>query len=535
MKHSPLTLLFVSMLLTPAIGAAQDAPTDAPADDAAASAPSVDPAVAPAADGDAANAPAPANGSATPANGSATPAAQEPEPAAQEPAPAAQEPAPAVEPEPEVSAVETAAGLGQMQDDLAASDAEGLGHAEEATDETNGGDSDTAGDEAEESSLPWSALFLWDQSMSVDTFSRSRRLTYNPTYTWSFSLRPRWTFGGGERDTSTAAQQAGAGAGSTGISVGYRQDLEIEMTQSDSTTTQHQLLWSDGILDAGYTLLHSDMVHLGAKVSLQLPWSLASRAAKRIVAPGLGLSAVHTFHALEGIQLAGTFGYKHWLATSNTAALGERDPVRDIPVILNTPSNGSPYPCEVVAGSGAPTTGGCNSGSTTGRDYLNATLALVVVPIEDFSISTSITWVWTRGNNLGEVAISDTGVITAPSMDTTLGDNQTHWRNASVFSLGVGYDLASYLSLEASYSTLALNVNENGARFENPLWNEKSSVSLTATLRLDALYSQVHQAPTTAANETPAATAVGDDNTPTAQADSADGSTAQAANGQAWW
>jgi hypothetical protein len=295
-------------------------------------------------------------------------------------------------------------------------------------------------------------------------------------------------------DQSTAAQQTGV-VGGSGISVGYRQDLAIEMTQSNFTTDERQLIWSDGIVSARYTLHHSDIAHIGIIGSAQLPFSLASRGADRVVAPGASLNAAHTFDVLQGMQVAGVIGYKHWFATSNNAVLGERDPVRGVSTIQYA---GDPvgYGCEAAVVPDDPTvsrTRQCNPGATTGRDYLNATVALVVVPLPRVSLSTSFTWLWTRADSLRSFDVRDTGAIVGPGADTARGDTKTHWRNATYFSLSVGYDIASYLSLTASYATYALNINENGAFLENPIWNEKSTVSLTANFRFDAFYGQYLQ------------------------------------------
>jgi len=189
--------------------------------------------------------------------------------------------------------------------------------------------------------------------------------------------------------------------------------------------------------------------------------------------------------------------------------LGERDPIRNVPG-LQTAGDPLGYRCEAAVEPSAADgtrTRGCNGGATTGRDYINATIAFVLVPASRVSLSTSFTWLWTRADSLRPFDVTDTGAIVAPTTDSRRGDNQTHWRNASYFSVSVGYDVASYLSLTASYATYALNVNETGGFLENPIWNEKSTVSLTANFRFDAFYSQMRESSDTAHGDSETSTA----------------------------
>ena len=68
-----------------------------------------------------------------------------------------------------------------------------------------------------------------------------------------------------------------------------------------------------------------------------------------------------------------------------------------------------------------------------------------------------------------------------------LTDNETHMRGLTIFTLGATYTPVSYLSLIATYSTQSFHLDSDSTR-ENPIWNEFSSVSLTAMLSIDGLY-----------------------------------------------
>ena len=69
--------------------------------------------------------------------------------------------------------------------------------------------------------LNWEVPVSFAQSFNLRGFRRDSQLTYDPTYTWTLSVSPRWNVR--ER-----------------VSIGARQDATLELTESDVTTRQRQ-------------------------------------------------------------------------------------------------------------------------------------------------------------------------------------------------------------------------------------------------------------------------------------------------------
>ena len=367
------------------------------------------------------------------------------EEAASEEAPveAAEETAPVAE-EPEEPA-ESAAVLGhrdQIEADMAAAEAEargddlGVAVAEERESAYDSGPS-----------TPWGASFTWNQAFSAYTLAPNAQLTYNPTYAWNFAIAPSYTF----------AEQ--------NITLSLAASMSVELTDSNSTATRREIWINDTSVSATYT----GVPELGGfsftpTASLVVPTSRSSLAATRLAGTGLSLSSARSFGPVS-LSLSGS--YSHWFAQQNV------------------PTTESDYGCHIIDPSGnvSPI---CNQipGYSTTRDTATASVAVSYAPTDSLSLSTSFAMVWAFGHPLADACFE----TISSDEPVCLGDGSaTHLRGLTSFSLGAGYTLTDYLSATLAMTTTSPHLDTDGS-YEMPLFNERTQVSLSATLDIDALY-----------------------------------------------
>ena len=302
------------------------------------------------------------------------------------------------------------------------------------------------------SGLPWALPINFSQNLSVWTLSKSVGLTYNPTYSWSFSVRPRWNF-------------------ANGLSVGVRQDLDIEWTQSDITTDNRQLWWGDTQLDATYTLPWKPAgIMVIPSFLLSAGVSPISRGADRYLGPGGRLLALRPIGVLGGLILGGGVSYTYWIGKHNGGVSPE-----------------TAFPCQRAGSSQA----NCGSlgGNTPIRHVASAGIFGTLIPTAGWQINLSFTAIYNKGDRLDDACIGMAdGVVHEDGMDLCLGDNSPnrHWRTITSFAFSVGYDVTSYMTLSLGYSTLAFYPDSEGHN-ENPFYNENSQLSLTLQFRVDGM------------------------------------------------
>jgi len=81
--------------------------------------------------------------------------------------------------------------------------------------------------EDDSSKLPWRGTSLaFSQSLNINAFAKSAQTSYNPTYSWTFILLPRWYF------TKTTF-------------LNLDQRMYLELTSSDSTLYAQRAMLSD--------------------------------------------------------------------------------------------------------------------------------------------------------------------------------------------------------------------------------------------------------------------------------------------------
>ena len=395
-----------------AVVAAQDAPVlDAPAEPAEPAAPA---------------APADAQESA-PADQSSPPAVALPVPVA--PPPAAPPAEPYVEPqvEPASAASSPPASGGALRD---------TGEAAESDDEG----------EPEGEKLAWRGTSLyWDHTITKNTLVKDWQDNYNPTYVQAVGVRPRWYFS----DT---------------LSLRLRQDMQVELTQSDGDTEKQQLLFADTRIDLVEAKLYEwQEVVLRVGGTIRLPLSLTSQAEERIagIGPIVGLS--RDFEVLAGLTLDLSGGYRHNFGLSNVAHV-ER-----------------PYACTRA--------GDCDQarGSTNVSDSLNANFDATLAFVEQLALTLGTGGVWSLGYGLADYDFASNPRIIGAS-GTLKDQSQTHWRDSVDVHASLGYAPWKFLGIDLGLTTMTSTTLIFGRAARNPIWNPDTTLSLTFTLGIDELY-----------------------------------------------
>ncbi|HKU41493.1 MAG TPA: hypothetical protein VJR89_25225 [Polyangiales bacterium] len=305
-------------------------------------------------------------------------------------------------------------------------------------------------EEAKEEGVPFrGSTFGFLQSLSSDSLLRSNYLSYNPTYSWGFALDLFWHF-------------------NRVFQLGLNQELEVELTDSDTTTLNRQLLLSDTTVTLGATLLQrSSSAHdwsLNASGGLIAPTSIASQAATMVLGTRLGLSGGFTFtKVMNGLALNGLLTYQHRFMTDNVVQAD------------------APYPCNAGATSQATCT---QLGTAT-----NTRNAIVVGAGADLALNDAwgvrfqASHSWKRAADLADYTYtSDDG--TEHSLPD---DSVTHWRNSTTLEIGVGYLVASWLGLSFNVTN---SFKDRGidSELRAPLHLVDTYFGLNASLRLDEVY-----------------------------------------------
>lgn len=289
--------------------------------------------------------------------------------------------------------------------------------------------------EAEGEKLAWRGTSLsWDHTITKNTLYRPAQRFYNPTYVQTVSIRPRWYFS----DT---------------LSLRLRQDMAVELTESDSATEKQQLLFDDTRLDLVESKLAEwQEIVLRVGVTLRLPLSLTSQAEERIagVGPTVGLS--RDFDVLEGLTLDLSGGYRHNFGLS-TVKHTDR-----------------PFPCKRLAD--------CDQagGVTNVRETFGANLDASLAFVEKLSFTLGAGGAWSLGY--------------APTEVDGLADAPTEWRNSVDFHASLSYGPWKWLGIDLGMATITSHEDlfPSGRDGRNPFWHPDTTLSLTLTLGIDELY-----------------------------------------------
>ena len=293
--------------------------------------------------------------------------------------------------------------------------------------------------------ISWEVPISFAQSFNLRGFRRDSQLTYDPTYTWTLSVAPRWNV-------------------SEQLTVGARQDATLELTRSDLTSKTRQVWLDDTRLDARYTMeARPGGVSLTWLGLLRLPTSLVSQGARRSLNLGAGLLAIRSFDLLSGFVLYGVASYRAWLSSSNVIRTRRRDG----------------YACDR---SGLGSTSACEQagGFTTTIGTVSLVGQALLVPRPRWTVALSLALDVNHAHRLPAACVD---VDTSPDPVCLGRGGGRHVRTLTELSLSAGYDFKDYLTLTLAYVTLAYHPDFDGAR-DSVFWNELSTLSATLSFRL---------------------------------------------------
>ena len=305
-----------------------------------------------------------------------------------------------------------------------------------------------------EDRLRWSFPVLWDQTITVNSFNEDSQLTYDPSYIWWFTFRPRYEL----RDD---------------LSVGAQFGFSYEWTNTPAADFNRpgfyggEVFWEDVRLDVTYTLpWNPGEVHFEIGFNLRLPASKLSRARERILSPGVDLDVSRRFDVLKGLVLTGHAEYWGWFAKSNVATVDFNQ-----------------YPCRLAPGGGGPLLDNCVGENAAIRHWIAAAFAVTLEPVKRFRLGTGFTGLWGKGFPLAEAC---TETLTG---EVCVGDNSANsrWNTFANFSFFLSYDIASYLRTIVAYDTWSQQPDSDGDR-ENVFYNENTRIVISFELRLQNLY-----------------------------------------------
>jgi len=307
-------------------------------------------------------------------------------------------------------------------------------------------------EEASEEGLPFrGSTFGFSQSISGNSFFKSSQLSYNPSYDWGFALNLVWHF---DRTFQLALNQ----------------ELEVELTDSDTTASRQQVMLSDTMLTFDARLLNERVnpefrwtVH--GSSTLIAPTSLASQAATLVLGTRFGVAAAFTFpKALGGLTLSPSITYLHrWLQK-------------------NVPQVEQDFPCNAGAESRVLCTQ--TGGLTNTRLSLTARLGLEVALTEKWGLSAGYSHSWRRGADLADW----TELRTADGAPVVLRDgDRNHWRNRSTIDLGVSYMVIPWLGLGLGLSNTFSELGPDG-ELRPPLKLADTAIGLDVLVMLDEVY-----------------------------------------------
>ena len=292
--------------------------------------------------------------------------------------------------------------------------------------------------------LTWEVPVSFAQSFNLRGFRRDSQLTYDPTYTWTLSVSPRWNVR--ER-----------------ISLGARQDATLELTESDFTTRQRQVWMDDTRFDVRYTFEERPGdVTLTLLGLMRLPTSLVSQGARRSVNLGAGLLAIRPVDVLSGLVFYGLVSYRAWLSSSDVVRV-----------------RGGDYACDL---SGVGSTSACEQagGVTTTIGTLSVVGQALLIPRPRWTVTLGLALDVSHAHRLSDACV----IVDSSPEPVCFGDSaRNHIRTLTEFSASVGYDFRDYLTLTLAYVTLAYHPDPDGAR-DHVVWNELSTLSLTLSFRL---------------------------------------------------
>lgn len=304
--------------------------------------------------------------------------------------------------------------------------------------------------EDDSSKLAWRGTALaFSQSLNMNAFAKSAQASYNPTYSWTFILLPRWYF-----------------SKTTFLNIDQR--LYLELTDSDSTLYAQRALLSDTVVGVDTVFLDEELqgnseITLAGGLHAIAPTSISSRADTMVIGGRVRGSVTMAWKkVLKGASLTLQQRYTHRFLRHNSTEVDQ------------------PYPCLT----GGVNVGSCEFlGSTTGvRNSLSSIVSGSLQLTDSISLEALIWLSWSRGADLAPYTRAiETGAV-------RLGDSSTtHWRNERYLVIGADWQANEWLSVGLSLIDYFPEKAPDGSNrgLVNPL---DLMVGLTTSIAFDRLY-----------------------------------------------
>jgi hypothetical protein len=331
----------------------------------------------------------------------------------------------------------------------------------EATTET---DESWKHDPDQKTSLPWhGTVLLFDQSVTTTTVGIGRDYqSSDPVYEWWLAFKPRYSLYESKLES---------------FSVGMWFNLYLELTNSDTTTKEHELLIGPTWLTASYsrTLYESGSYKTSFNVGprLGLPTAKAQRDSGQIMALGAvaGLS--------QRVPVAGKDAF--WFST---ARFGLNTTYGHPVNRANVPVNGNLDALRAGIHAASRTIiSDVLSGTLLVADLFNVALSgdIQITPDLDLSLSYSFLYSWVAGPTHACIETL-TGCVTPSGVEDPSTFRASNWLVASL-----DYDLSDSFTLSTGYYNLTSQLGAN-SKLRQPVMSPESRFFFTIGANLDAIY-----------------------------------------------
>lgn len=303
---------------------------------------------------------------------------------------------------------------------------------------------------------PWrGSLFVFDQSTTTNTFSKSAQLSYQPVYEWWISPRINYNI-------------------TDKVRVNVRQDVFKEFTNTTESTYRGEWRYTDTWLSLAYSdklKPISDKLRYGVSMLLRPGISKESRIASQYFSLAASGNVGYSFDLagekaklFKSMSVGAFVQYGHAFSKCTTPCSGNFERPRQ------------------TADNAAITDNQVRSGSLTGNTLLYA--ANVGIDIADhLEWSGMMIWISQFAYHTTDISSAQTGEIGHASDDTRL-------RQLSWFLTQVTYGVTKDVDLALGYYNLN-GVLGPDAKYRNPFWSPEARVFFDVNIHLDALYDRL--------------------------------------------
>ena len=325
--------------------------------------------------------------------------------------------------------------------------------------------------EAEEKRLPWrGSTFLFDQSVTTQTLGMGKDYqSRNDVYEWWFAFKPRYTFF--ER-------------GKEALSLHVWMNLYLELTNSDTTATQHEPVIGPTTLWGLYTYTFYENAGYRTAASIgprmTLPTDRASRNAGQLFGLGAMAAATQTVplapegaKALTSLRLGFSAIFIHPFNRATTPVNGDLE-----------------QPRQDVAGRSI-----ASDQLRPGMNVANALTLLFtggvqLLPRLGFGVSYVIGNSWAYAPTDVPICSVQTGCTSPTSFGEPPSFRVSTWALASL-----DYDAVDEMTVSLGYYNLTSQIGADGER-RNPFYSPDARFFLTLTGNLDIIYERLRAKPT---------------------------------------